>query len=100
MNIDRSRLAWSEKQRLPFGLGYDVDVIEGIIEERKSAEARAERVRPLAGYGGDRRLETQGKNLTLKQRGEDADYLTARCPLPIDSGPLPEEGTGRHRSDG
>ncbi len=65
----------------PFGLGYDACAIEALIEE-KSAQARAEEVRPLAGHGGDRRSEetVQGDNVTLKVggRGNSDPYLAAR----------------------
>lgn len=64
------------KSPMPWGLGYELDAINGIINERKSAEARAREPITLHSHGGDR--SEQGKNLTLKQRGEDSDYLTAR----------------------
>ena len=62
-----------------FRFGQTPHRIERIVEERISAEARAERARPLAEHGGDRKdTNGQGKNLTLTQRGESAEYLTAR----------------------
>ena len=65
---------------MPFGLGYDLAAIERIIEERKSAEARAMRARPQAaprpGEIGNGR--GRGDNITSTGRGTNADYLAAR----------------------
>jgi len=63
---------------MPFGLGYDIAAIERIIEERKSAEARAERARPLAAPGEIGNGRGRGEHATPTRRGTDPDYLTAR----------------------
>jgi len=64
---------------MPFGLGYDLAVIERIIEERKSAEARAERAVPLAEHRRPTKDETASKCAIRIFTGSDnPDYLTAR----------------------
>jgi len=62
---------------MPFGLGYDLAVIERIIEERKSAEARAERAVPLAEHGEAGRGRNRVDNVN-STGGNDPNYLTAR----------------------
>jgi hypothetical protein len=59
-------------------LGYSVDAVEGIIQERKDAAALAAKALPLNGHGGDHGDGSkQGDNVTLL-RGNDISYLTAR----------------------
>lgn len=65
------------RARPPFGLGYDLDALNTIIEERKSAQARAQAPKPLAAHGGI----GQGRNrvdVINSNGGTGADYLTAR----------------------
>lgn len=63
----------------PHGLGYDLDAINRIVAERKSAEALAAKAEPLNGHGGDRsEPKGQGNNVTLPTRGNRSEYLTAR----------------------
>jgi len=56
-------------------------MIERIIEDRRSAQAHAARPATLFDHGGDRKSEehqVQSDNVTLIGRGNSADYLTAR----------------------
>jgi|GEM_PF-2849626 len=62
---------------MPYGLGYDVDAITAVIDERKSAQTRAQSPKPLKSHGGDRRSDNQSHNVTLKSRGNSSDYLIA-----------------------
>jgi len=62
---------------MPYGLGYDVDAINAVIDERKSVQARAQSPKALTSHGGDRRSDKQSHNVTLKSRGNSADYLIA-----------------------
>ncbi len=68
---------------MPFGLGYEIDAINAIIDERKSAEARAQRPKFLADNDGPLTGEEKdsiGNDVTDRviERGNNADYLTAR----------------------
>lgn len=67
------------RAEIPFGLGYDADVITAIIHERKSAEARAANPRYLAPDDGPHtRQEKKDNGYVVTDRGNNADYLTAR----------------------
>lgn len=61
----------------PWGLGYDSHDIDAIIDERKTAQARASDTLPLAMHGevGNGRSRPSMRRSTY---GETADYLTAR----------------------
>ncbi|MDP9355965.1 MAG: hypothetical protein M3R02_11930 [Chloroflexota bacterium] len=63
----------------PYGLGYDPKVIDRIVEERKTAQARAAEPKKLLGHGGDRTAgQVDSVNLPHTDGGTSADYLTAR----------------------
>jgi hypothetical protein len=53
-------------------------VIDRIIHERASAQARAQRAEPAKAVGRPRADKEKGSNRTFTARGETADYLTAR----------------------
>ncbi len=65
---------------MPFGLGYEIEAINAIIDERKSAEARAATHRTLL----DPHRPTEPRdgdnhdNVRVIGYGNNADYLTAR----------------------
>lgn len=67
------------RARPPFGLGYDLDALNTIIEERKSAQARAQAPKPLRESrrptNDERAVKVDVINLN---GGTGADYLTAR----------------------
>lgn len=66
----------------PFGLGYSLDAINSIIEERKKKTdaQRAAEAAPLFKHGGDRNTENgdQGVLHTLKRGTNNPDYELAR----------------------
>lgn len=72
------------RAEIPFGLGYDVCVINAIIHERKSAEARAANPKYLADDVGPHSDEDKqaigayGTNRVMGRGSNSADYLTAR----------------------
>jgi hypothetical protein len=78
----------------------DLDALNTIIEERKSAQARAQAPKPLITHGGDRTARPeQGVVNTLNRGSSNADYLTAR--IARDRPGILERmraGTGAHNS--
>lgn len=63
----------------PWGLEYSFELIDGVIHERKTAQAVAGKASPIGGPGGDRRSEGfQVDNINLKLNGTDPNYLAAR----------------------
>jgi hypothetical protein len=62
----------------PFGLGYEAQVIERIIEERKSAEARAQRAISVSGHGGARKAGQGTASTLTRGRGGNPDYRVGR----------------------
>ena len=65
------------RARQPFGLGYDLDALNTIIEERKSAQARAQAPKRLAANGEIGRGRARF-DVVKPIGGNSADYLTAR----------------------
>jgi len=63
------------KTPMPWGLGYELDAINAIIDERKSVEARARQPKSLADHGTN---QYGGSNTTSIGDDRGADYLTAR----------------------
>jgi hypothetical protein len=73
----RSYRAFCEA-RHPIGLGYDPEMLQLVIAERKTAEQRATVASPQSPPGGDRKSEQfQAYNVSLKH-GNNPEYLTAR----------------------
>ena len=67
------------RARPPFGLGYDLDALNTIIEERKSAQARAQAPKPLGAHRRPTNDERENRGVdNTSNRGDSADYLTAR----------------------
>ena len=67
--------------RKPFGLGYDPDVLQRLIDGQvTTAEERARFSRPSGKHGGDHTSALdQVDNVNLVKGGNDPDYLTGRC---------------------
>ena len=61
-------------------MGYEIDAINAIIDERKSAEARARDHKIIKQHGGDRASPTNQVDYVILKHdgGNNADYLTAR----------------------
>jgi hypothetical protein len=61
----------------PWGLGYDPDVLAQVLEERKTAQARAAAAVPLAAHGeiGNGRSRD---SVSISKGKRDADYLASR----------------------
>ncbi len=76
----------------PDGLGYDPKVIDRIVEERKTAQARAAEPKHLHDPGEKGNGRIRNYNVIPTQQGNSADYLTAR--IARDPG---EIGRGRSR---
>jgi hypothetical protein len=72
----RSYRAFCEA-RHPIGLGYDPEMLQLVIDERKAAQARASTAGPLAAHGeiGNGRSRD---SVSISNGKRDADYLTAR----------------------
>ncbi len=62
----------------PWGLGYELDAINGIINERKSAEMRARNPKDVAVKGSVGRGRNRCSDTTPIGDDRGADYLTAR----------------------
>lgn len=66
------------RERSPFGLGYDPAAIERIVEERRSAQVRAQAPLSLLDPGPPTKEERDDKGYDITVRGTGSDYLTAR----------------------
>jgi hypothetical protein len=62
----------------PWGLGYDPDVLAQVLEERKSAQARAATASDIVAHGGDRKSEAHQGSVSTLNGKRDADYLASR----------------------
>jgi hypothetical protein len=62
------------------GLGADLPTLKRLCrDDAEAAQVLATVVEPLASAGGDRKSEAyQGNGVTLKERGNNTGYLTAR----------------------
>ena len=63
---------------MPWGLGYELDAINAIIDERKSAQARAQQPKELAAHGAIGRGRSRRSVTTSVGRDRGIDYLNAR----------------------
>ena len=68
------------RERPPFGLGYDPVALDRIVEERRSAQVKAQSPATLLDPGPPTKEERMNKGdvITVNERGTSADYLTAR----------------------
>jgi len=66
---------------MPHGLGYDIGAVNAIIDERKTAEARAQEPKFIAldrGPHTDSERESNPDDIRNSGYGTSAEYLTAR----------------------